>query len=89
MFKTQKKSLIKRKGRWDKNKWKTVGETFRCPKCNNQNAEPLRKEDHTPYCSNCLVKYGELIVMLKRNIQRKKSKNEIKSRKTKLLPKSK
>lgn len=72
--------MKKKKGRWDKSIYKTVGYTYVCPQCNNKNDEPLEKEDGTKYCSSCLVKTNKFIDMKKRLVHQKKSKQELKSK---------
>lgn len=58
----------KLKGRRTASRFKTVGKTWVCPKCRNVNSTPLVNADNKPYCSACLVKYSEVVIMKARKI---------------------
>lgn len=43
-----------------------LGFMYTCPNCRNQNDKPLLNRINQPYCSSCLVKYGDIHIMKKR-----------------------
>lgn len=55
-------------GRWSKANRSYLGVMYSCPKCNNNNAKPLKNREGKPYCSNCLVNSNDMVIMAKREM---------------------
>lgn len=53
----------KRNGRWNTSNRENLGKIYGCPNCHNQNKEPLINSEGKPYCSSCLVKFGEVFIL--------------------------